>query len=97
VFVAHLRVGEKRAADYIEDHLDEEITLQWLADVAEVEPLPFYKGVQAAARRDPHRFNVSSLMERAKTLLDLAAAFGDGSWPVARFARQARSCRHTVA
>jgi hypothetical protein len=41
VFVAHLRVGEKRAADCIEDYLDEEITLQWLADVAEVDRYHF--------------------------------------------------------
>jgi AraC family transcriptional regulator len=64
---------KKRAADYIEDHLDEEIPLQQLAEVAQLSRYHFARAFKQSFGVPPHRYHMSRRMERAKTLLEVPA------------------------
>jgi AraC family transcriptional regulator len=64
---------KKRVADYIEDHLDEEIRLQQLAEVAQLSRYHFARAFKQSFGVPPHRYHMSRRMERAKTLLEIPA------------------------
>jgi AraC family transcriptional regulator len=64
---------KKKVSDYIEDHLDEEISLQELADVAELSRYHFARAFKQSFGIPPHRYHMSRRMERAKTLLEVPA------------------------
>jgi AraC family transcriptional regulator len=60
---------QKEVADYIEDRLDEEISLQDLAAVAQLSPFHFARAFKQSFGEPPHRYLVVRRMERAKGLL----------------------------
>jgi AraC family transcriptional regulator len=64
---------KKRVADHIEDHLDEEIPLQQLAEVAQLSRYHFARAFKQTFGVPPHRYHMSRRMERAKTLLEVPA------------------------
>jgi AraC family transcriptional regulator len=60
---------QKEVADYIEARLDEEISLQDLAAVAQLSPFHFARAFKQSFGEPPHRYLVVRRMERAKGLL----------------------------
>jgi AraC family transcriptional regulator len=64
---------KKRVADHIEDHLDEEIPLQQLAEVAQLSRYHFARAFKQSFGMPPHRYHMSRRMERAKRLLEVHA------------------------
>jgi AraC family transcriptional regulator len=64
---------KKRVADYVEDHLDEEVALQELAEVAQLSRYHFARAFKQSFGVPPHRYHISRRMERAKTLLEFPA------------------------
>jgi AraC family transcriptional regulator len=60
----------KKAADYIEEHLDEEISLQHLAEIAQLSRYHFARAFKHSFGLPPHRYHMSRRMERAKSLLE---------------------------
>jgi AraC family transcriptional regulator len=64
---------KKKVVDYIEDHLEEEISLQELADVAQLSRFHFALAFKHSFGTPPHRYHMSRRMERAKTLLEVPA------------------------
>jgi AraC family transcriptional regulator len=64
---------KKRVSDYIEEHLDEEITLQQLADAAQLSRFHFARAFKHSFGMPPHRYHMSRRMERAKALLEIPA------------------------
>jgi AraC family transcriptional regulator len=60
---------QREVADYIEDRLDEEISLQDLAAVAQLSPFHFARAFKETFGEPPHRYLVVRRMERAKALL----------------------------
>jgi AraC family transcriptional regulator len=64
---------KKKVADYIEDHLEEEISLQELADIAQLSRYHFARAFKQTFGIPPHRYHMSRRMERAKTLLEAPA------------------------
>jgi AraC family transcriptional regulator len=64
---------KKKVSDYVEDHLDEEISLQQLADVAELSRYHFARAFKQSFGMPPHRYHMSRRMERAKALLEVPA------------------------
>ena len=60
---------QKEVADYIEARLDEEISLQDLAAVAQLSPFHFARAFKESFGEPPHRYLVVRRMERAKALL----------------------------
>jgi hypothetical protein len=78
---------KKKVSDYIEDHLDEEISLQELANVAELSRHHFAHAFKQSFGMPPHRYHMSRRMERAKAVVGSPRAFGDAG----RF--DARLCR----
>jgi AraC family transcriptional regulator len=79
---------QRRAVcEFIEEHLDEEISLADLATIARLSPFHFCRAFKEAVGKPPHRYQMSRRMERAKVLLsdhnlsvsDVAAAVGYSS------------------
>jgi AraC-like DNA-binding protein len=64
---------KKKVSDYIEDHLDEEISLQELADIAQLSRYHFARAFRQSFGAPPHRYHMGRRMERAKTLLEVPA------------------------
>ena len=72
--VANFRGGlagwqQKKVADFIEEHLDEDITLQQVAEVAQLSRYHFARAFKQSFGLPPHRYHMSRRMERAKELL----------------------------
>jgi AraC family transcriptional regulator len=59
----------RRVRDYIEAHLDEELSLTVLADIACLSPYHFSRSFKQAAGVGPQRYVMQRRFERAKTLL----------------------------
>ena len=64
---------KKKIADHIEEHLDEDLSLQQLADVAQLSRYHFARAFKQSFGMPPHRYHTSRRMERAKTLLEVPA------------------------
>ena len=62
---------KKRVSDYIEDHLDQKIALQELADVAKLSRYHFARAFRRSFGLPPHGYHMSRRMERAKALLEV--------------------------
>jgi AraC family transcriptional regulator len=61
---------QKKIADFIEEHLDEEISLQHLAEIAQLSRYHFARAFKHSFGLPPHRYHTSRRMERAKSLLE---------------------------
>src|SRR5271167_2482166 len=59
----------QRVRDYIEAHLDEDLSLTVLADIACLSPYHFSRSFKQAAGVGPQRYVIQRRLERAKTLL----------------------------
>jgi AraC family transcriptional regulator len=60
---------QKQVTDYIEEHLDEEISLRDLAGVAQLSSFHFARAFKQSFGDPPHRYHMARRMERAKALL----------------------------
>jgi AraC family transcriptional regulator len=60
---------ERTVVAYIEDHLDEPISLATLAQLAGLSPYHFSRAFKQSFGVPPHRFHTGQRIERAKTLL----------------------------
>jgi AraC family transcriptional regulator len=70
----HIRGGlaswqEKRVAEYIEEHLPEDISLAALADIARLSPYHFVRSFKRSFGLPPHRYLSHLRMQQAKSLL----------------------------
>jgi AraC family transcriptional regulator len=84
----------RAALEYIEDHLDSELTLDDLAAVAHLSPYHFARLFKASTGLPPHRYVIARRVERAKQLirggdgLSLAqVAARSGFWDQGHFSR----------
>jgi AraC family transcriptional regulator len=59
---------ERVVADYIDQHLDEPISLSTLAGLARLSPFHFARAFKQSFGVPPHRYHTSRRIERAKTL-----------------------------
>ena len=59
----------RRVRDFIEAHLDDDLSLTVLADIACLSPYHFSRSFKAAAGVGPQRYVMQRRLERAKTLL----------------------------
>jgi AraC family transcriptional regulator len=60
---------QKRVADYLDEHLAEDISLATLAGLARLSPYHFARAFRQSFGIPPHRYHVSQRIERAKSLL----------------------------
>jgi hypothetical protein len=60
---------QKKLAEFIEGHLDEIISLQRLADIAQLSRFHFGRSFKHSFGLPPHRYLMNRRMERAKSLL----------------------------
>jgi AraC family transcriptional regulator len=60
---------QKRVADFIEEHLSEEIPLLTLAALANLSPYHFSRAFRQSFAMPPHRYHISRRIERAKCML----------------------------
>ena len=60
---------QKRVADYIEEHLADEIPLAELAGLVHLSPFHFSRAFRQSFGTPPHRFHVSRRIERGKAML----------------------------
>lgn len=60
---------QKRVADFIEEHLADEIRLAQLAELVSLSPYHFARAFRQSFGVPPHRYHVGRRIERAKTLL----------------------------
>ena len=60
---------QKRVADYIEEHLSEEISLSTLAGLANLSPYHFSRAFRQSFAMPPHRYHISRRVDRAKCML----------------------------
>ena len=60
---------QKRVAQYIEEHLTEDISVSALAEVARLSPFHFSRAFKESMGVPPHRFFMSRRTEKAKNLL----------------------------
>lgn len=60
---------QKRVADYIEDHLADDIPLAILAGLAQLSPYHFSRAFRQSFGVPPHRYHIGRRIERAKCLL----------------------------
>ena len=60
---------QKRVAQYIEEHLTEDISVSALAEVARLSPFHFSRAFKESMGAPPHRFFMLRRTERAKNLL----------------------------
>jgi len=77
-FVGHLQLPTgkglsserlQRVRDYVEAHLDDDLSLTVLADIACLSPYHFSRSFKQAVGIGPQRFVIQRRLERAKTLL----------------------------
>jgi AraC-like DNA-binding protein len=61
---------QKKVTDFIEGHLNEDIALQELANMAELSRYHFARAFKQSFGVPPHRYHMGRRMERAKTLLE---------------------------
>ena len=73
----------RRVRDYIEMHLDDELSLTVLADIACLSPYHFSRSFKEAAGVGPQRYVIQRRLERAKSLLRRTHE------PLARIAQEA--------
>lgn len=59
----------KRVTDYINDHLDRELSLEELAAIAQLSPYHFCRSFKRSAQLTPHQYVIRQRVERAKLLL----------------------------
>ena len=59
----------RRVRDYVEAHLDDDVSLTVLADIACLSPYHFSRSFKEAAGVGPQRYVIQRRLERAKTLL----------------------------
>jgi AraC family transcriptional regulator len=64
---------KKRVADYIEEHLNENISLHELAAIAQLSPYHFARAFKQSLGTPPHRYHMSRRMDRAKAMLEVPA------------------------
>jgi AraC family transcriptional regulator len=64
---------QKRVADYIEEHLSEEIPLATLAALADLSPYHFARAFRQSFAMPPHRYHISRRIDRAKCMLTNAS------------------------
>jgi AraC family transcriptional regulator len=64
---------KKKVADYIEDHLNEDVSLLDLADISQLSRYHFARAFKHSFGQPPHRYHMSRRMERAKALLEVPA------------------------
>lgn len=60
-------------AEYIDEHLDEPISLAMLAGLARLSPFHFARAFRQSFGMPPHRYHTNQRVERAKTLLAKAS------------------------
>jgi AraC family transcriptional regulator len=60
---------QKRVADYIEEHLSEEISLSTLASLVNLSPYHFSRAFRQSFAMPPHRYHISRRIDRAKCML----------------------------
>ncbi|MGC1294085.1 MAG: AraC family transcriptional regulator, partial [Alloacidobacterium sp.] len=88
----------QRVRDYVEAHLDEDLSLTILADIACLSPYHFSRSFKEAAGVGPQRYVIQRRIERAKILMQrthqplaliaLEAGFGDQSHFTTIFGRE---------
>jgi AraC family transcriptional regulator len=61
---------QKKVTDFIEEHLNEDISLQELASMVELSRYHFSRAFKQSFGVPPHRYHMGRRMERAKTLLE---------------------------
>jgi AraC family transcriptional regulator len=59
----------RRVRDYVEAHIDEDLSLTVLADIACLSPYHFSRSFKEATGTGPQRYVIGRRIERAKTLL----------------------------
>jgi AraC family transcriptional regulator len=59
----------QRVRDYVEGHLDEDLSLTVLADIACLSPYHFSRSFKQATGVGPQRYVIQRRLERAKTLM----------------------------
>jgi AraC family transcriptional regulator len=64
---------QKRVVEFIEEHLNEDISLKVMADVARLSPYHFAHAFKQSFGDPPHRYVIGRRMQRAKTLLAAGA------------------------
>jgi len=60
---------QKRVADFIEEHLSDDVRLAEMAELVELSPFHFARAFKQSFGVPPHRYHVNRRIERAKTLL----------------------------
>jgi AraC family transcriptional regulator len=60
---------QKRVAEFIEEHLADEVRLNALADLVDLSPYHFARAFKQSFGVPPHRYHISRRIERAKELL----------------------------
>lgn len=60
---------QKRVADFIEEHLSDDVRLSEMAEVVGLSPFHFARAFKQSFGMPPHRYHVSRRIERAKALL----------------------------
>jgi AraC family transcriptional regulator len=60
---------EKKVAEYIDEHLSEDVSLATLADVARLSPYHFVRAFKQSFGLPPHRYLSSMRIQQAKSLL----------------------------
>jgi AraC family transcriptional regulator len=65
---------QRAIANYIEEHVTDQISLRTLAEIARLSPFHFSRAFKQTFGMPPHRFHTHRRIERAKTLLANPAA-----------------------
>ena len=60
---------EKKVAQYIEEHLSEDLSLATLADIARLSPYHFVRAFKQSFGLPPHRYLSGMRIQQAKSLL----------------------------
>jgi len=60
---------KKKVAEYIEEHLSEDLSLATLADIARLSPYHFVRAFKQSFGLSPHRYLSSMRIQQAKSLL----------------------------